>query len=60
FHPELTTGNTVHEYFLRMANSEIAMVEGKDPLLGLAGSGKGLWSGEHADDFVRRHRENCE
>jgi hypothetical protein len=28
-----------------------------DPLLGLRGSGKNLWSGEHADDYVRRLRE---
>ncbi len=28
-----------------------------DPLLALLGSGKGLWSDEHADDYVRRLRE---
>jgi hypothetical protein len=28
-----------------------------DPLLALVGSGKGLWSDEHADDYVRRLRE---
>jgi hypothetical protein len=28
-----------------------------DPLLALLGSGKGVWSDEHADDYVRRLRE---
>ncbi len=28
-----------------------------DPLLALFGSGQGLWSDEHADDYVRRLRE---
>jgi hypothetical protein len=31
-----------------------------DPLLALLGSGKGLWSDEHADDYVRRLREGWE
>jgi len=31
-----------------------------DPLLALRGSGKQLWSGEHADDYVRRLREGWE
>ncbi len=31
-----------------------------DPLLALQGSGKGLWSDEHADDYVRRLREGWE
>jgi hypothetical protein len=31
-----------------------------DPLLALAGSGKRLWSSEHADEFVRRLREGWE
>ena len=29
----------------------------RDPLLALRGSGKHLWSGEHADAYVRRLRE---
>jgi hypothetical protein len=33
---------------------------GKDPLLSLAGSGKRLWSDEHADEYVRRLREGWE
>ena len=31
-----------------------------DPLLTLAGSGKQLWAGEGADDYVRRLREGWE
>ncbi len=31
-----------------------------DPLLALAGSGKRLWSAEHADEYVRRLREGWE
>ncbi len=31
-----------------------------DPLLSLAGSGKRLWSREHADEYVRRLREGWE
>lgn len=31
-----------------------------DPLLSLRGSGKHLWSTEHADDYVRRLREGWE
>jgi hypothetical protein len=30
-----------------------------DPLLGLVGSGKHLWAGEHADEYVSRLREGC-
>jgi hypothetical protein len=29
-----------------------------DPLLQLCGSGKDLWADEHADDYVRRLRED--
>lgn len=29
-----------------------------DPLLALRGSGKQLWANEHADEYVRRLREN--
>ena len=32
----------------------------EDPLLSLRGSGKQLWSSEHADDYVRRLREGWE
>src|SRR5271169_6831549 len=58
FHPELTSDNTVHEYFLRMARGDPAAVVQNDPLLKLAGSGKDLWSDEYADDYVRRLRQN--
>ena len=57
FHPELTNDSTVHEYFVRMARSDAA--SGKnDPLLDLAGSGRNLWSTEHADEYVRRLRQD--
>jgi len=29
-----------------------------DPLMALRGSGKALWAGEHADDYVRRLRQD--
>jgi hypothetical protein len=60
FHPELTGDTTVHEYFLRMARQEKETItpSKNDPLLGLAGSGKDLWSTEHADEYVRRLRES--
>jgi hypothetical protein len=32
--------------------------DGVDPLLTLRGSGRGLWADEHADDYVRRLRED--
>jgi hypothetical protein len=32
----------------------------EDPLLSLRGSGKRLWAGEHADDYVRRLRQGWE
>lgn len=32
----------------------------EDPLLALRGSGRSLWSDEHADDYVRRLREGWE
>jgi hypothetical protein len=32
----------------------------QDPLLALAGSGRDLWSDEHADEYVRRLREGWE
>jgi 5'-phosphate synthase pdxT subunit len=57
FHPELTTDDMVHEYFLRMASGEKAGSGASDPLLRLAGSGKDLWSTEHADEYVRRLRQ---
>lgn len=58
FHPELTSDTTVHEYFLRIAHSDIHGAADDDPLLKLAGSGKDLWSSEHADGYIRRLRES--
>jgi 5'-phosphate synthase pdxT subunit len=58
FHPELTSNITVHEYFLRMASQETLTPSENDSLLGLAGSGKNLWSTEHADEYVRRLRKS--
>jgi hypothetical protein len=34
--------------------------QAEDPLLALRGSGKHLWAGEHADEYVRRLREGWE
>ncbi len=31
-----------------------------DPLLSLRGSGKALWADEHADEYVRRLREDSD
>jgi 5'-phosphate synthase pdxT subunit len=60
FHPELTGDSTVHGYFLRMAGGERSGSNPDDPILKLAGSGKELWATEHADDYVRRLRDNFE
>jgi pyridoxal 5'-phosphate synthase pdxT subunit len=50
FHPELTSDTTVHEYFLSMVRGDSTASVRNDPLLNLAGSGKDLWSTEHADE----------
>ena len=60
FHPELTRDTTVHEYFLQMARGNSAASDKNDPVLNLAGSGKDLWSTEHADENVRRLRQDWE
>lgn len=39
------------------SNAEVRLTREKDPLLAMAGSGKQLWSDEHADEYVRRLRE---
>jgi len=44
------------EWCLAMAKTGLL----RDPLLSLAGSGRKLWADEHADDYVRRLRENWE
>jgi 5'-phosphate synthase pdxT subunit len=58
FHPELTSDTTVHEYFLRMVRGGDEALVKNDSLLNLAGSGKELWSTEHADEYVRRLRRD--
>lgn len=42
------------------SSAAIESSSGNDPLLVLAGSGKGLWSDERPDDYVRRLREGWE
>jgi len=42
------------EYVQRNPNAQT------DPLLSLRGSGKKIWAGEHADEYVRRLREGWE
>ena len=42
------------EYVQRKPNAQT------DPLLSLRGSGKKIWAGEHADEYVRRLREGWE
>jgi pyridoxal 5'-phosphate synthase pdxT subunit len=59
FHPELTSDTTVHNYFVRMAGGEMN-VSAAEPIMGLAGSGKQLWSAEHGDEYVQRLREKTE
>ncbi len=60
FHPELTKNTAVHEYFLQVATRNFTGSEKSEPLLDLAGSGKDLWSTEHADEYVRRLRGKWE
>jgi 5'-phosphate synthase pdxT subunit len=60
FHPELTRDTTVHEYFLLKASRNGEVSAKNDSLLNLAGSGKDMWATEHADEYVRRLRENWE
>jgi hypothetical protein len=43
----------LEEFCLNRANHS-----GMDPLLSLRGSGRGIWADEHADDYVRRLRED--
>ena len=42
------------EYIQKKPSAQI------DPLLSLRGSGKTIWAGEHADEYVRRLREGWE
>lgn len=48
------------DWYRGWSASEAESARQGDPLLSLVGSGKGLWSEEHADDYVRRLREGWE
>ena len=41
-------------------DAKITFADEKDPLLALRGSGKDIWSDEHADEYVQRLRESSE
>jgi hypothetical protein len=41
-----------------MEDRQIKQIVERDPLLQLRGSGKKLWAEEHADEYVRRLRED--
>ncbi len=41
-------------------NDSVSVGELPDPLLDLAGSGRELWANEHADEYVRRLREEVD
>ena len=44
-------------WYRQWAQAAAQSSQAADPLLALLGSGKGLWSDEHADSYVRRLRE---
>ena len=48
------------EWYRNWSEKESSQRAEEDPLLALRGSGRGLWSDEHADDYVRRLREGWE
>jgi hypothetical protein len=48
------------EWYRNWSEQEPNQTSGEDPLLALRGSGRGLWSNEHADDYVRRLRQGWE
>ena len=41
-------------------SAKVKVPDETDPLLALRGSGKDVWSDEHADEYVQRLRENWE
>lgn len=45
-------------WYREWCSAAVAAAPEKDPLLALVGSGKDLWANEHADDYVRRLRED--
>jgi len=48
------------EWYRQWSDGTASSRQASDPLLALAGSGKDLWSQEHADEYVRRLREGWE
>jgi len=48
------------EWYLDWCSQAVRKAADQDPLLRLRGSGRRLWAGEHADDYVRRLREGWE
>jgi hypothetical protein len=48
------------KWYEKWSNSNVEKGIQSDPLLALYGSGKSLWSDEHADDYVARLREGWE
>ena len=45
------------DWYDKWAERTARQAHESDPLLALAGSGRELWSSEHADDYVKRLRE---
>jgi len=48
------------EWYRHWSEQETSATSKEDPLLALRGSGRGLWSDEHADRYVERLREGWE
>jgi hypothetical protein len=49
--------NGLLSWYQNWCTETSSKTKGEDPLLAMRGSGKNLWAGEHADDYVRRIRE---
>jgi hypothetical protein len=47
-----------YRYLLDWYRDEYARPVDEDPILAMVGIGRGLWSDEHPDDYVRRLRED--
>jgi hypothetical protein len=48
------------DWYEGWCSAALGAAPGMDPLLALVGSGKKLWSDEHADEYVRRQRADWE
>ena len=46
------------DWYHKWAERTARRASESDPLLALAGSGRDLWRSEHADDYVKRLRED--